>query len=60
MDDFDRFAKERAAAAHLRDDLSNLIGRLTNVEEVAAIKVVNKLQEALDKHSEARANVTDF
>jgi len=56
MDDFDKFAQERNAASHLRDDLSNLIGRLTNVEEVEAIMVVNKLQEALDKHKASRTS----
>ena len=56
MDYFERYANEHSAATHLRDDLSYLIGRLTNVEEVEAIKVVNKLQEALDKHKASRTS----
>ena len=50
MDDFERYAKEHNAATHLRDDLSNLIGRLTNVEEVEAEPVREAIEAALAKH----------
>jgi len=56
MDDFDKFAQERNAASHLRDDLSNLIGRLTNVEEVEAEPVKKAIEEALAKHDRARTS----
>jgi len=56
MDDFERYAKEHNAATHLRDDLSNLIGRLTNVEEVEAEPVREAIEAALDKHDRARSS----
>ena len=56
MDDFDKFAQERNAASHLRDDLSNLIGRLTYVEEVEAEPVKKAIEEALAKHDRARTS----
>tara|TARA_R110002020_G_scaffold369320_2_gene581140 strand:- start:901 stop:1083 length:183 start_codon:yes stop_codon:yes gene_type:complete len=60
MDDFDRFVKERNAAAHLRDGLFYLIGQLKGEEDVAAIHVNNQLEALLDTHKKARADFTDF
>ena len=50
MDDFDRFVKERNAAAHLRDGLFNLVGQLKGEEDVAAIHVNNQLEALLEGH----------
>jgi len=56
MDYFERYANEHSAATHLRDDLSYLIGRLTNVEEVEAEPVKKAIEEALAKHERARTS----
>ena len=56
MDYFEQYAKEHSAASHLRDDLSNLIGRLTYVEEVEAEPVKKAIEEALAKHERARTS----
>ena len=56
MDYFEQYANEHSAATHLRDDLSYLIGRLTNVEEVEAEPVKKAIEEALAKHDRARTS----
>jgi len=63
MDDFDRFVKERNAAAYLRDGLFKLVGRLTyssSSEDVPAIDVRKQLEVLLATHANTRADFTDF
>ncbi len=49
-DDYDKFAKERKAAAHLRDGVSYVLGMIEGREPEAA----KLLQAHLDQHAEDR------